>query len=138
MGYSSVATTAGDFRNLVPLVLMEALSRAGTDVYEPINQFELSVPAHAISASMFKLSVQGAVYEQPILHNDTFLLTGKLPVETSEEFRRELPSFTEGEGVFVVQPAGFLKREGSFPTRKRMDRNPFNRKEYLTHVHHVY
>src|SRR5205085_8641291 len=50
------ATTAGDFRNLVPLVLMEALSQVGTDVYEPINQFELSVPASAISTAMFKLS----------------------------------------------------------------------------------
>ncbi len=50
------ATTASDFRNLVPLVLMEALSQAGTDVYEPINQFELSVPASAISTAMFKLS----------------------------------------------------------------------------------
>jgi len=130
-------TKGGDFRNLVPLVLMEALSQAGTDVYEPINQFELSVPVYAISTSMFKLSQLRAVYEQPILHNDTFLLMGTLPVETFEEFRRDLPSFTEGEGVFVVQPAGFLKREGAFPTRKRMDHNPFNRKEYLLYVQHV-
>lgn len=130
-------TNGGDFRNLVPLVLMKALSQAGTDVYEPINQFELSVPVHAISTAMFKLSVLRAVYEQPILHNDTFLLTGTLPVETSEEFRRELPSFTEGEGVFMVQEAGFLKKEGDFPTRKRMDHNPFNRKEYLLYIQHV-
>jgi ribosomal protection tetracycline resistance protein len=130
-------TTASDFRNLVPLVLMEALSRAGTDVYEPINQFELSVPVHAISTAMFKLSQLRAVYEQPILHNDAFLLTGTLPVETSEEFRRELPSFTEGEGVFMAQEAGVLKKEGEWPTRKRMDHNPFNRKEYLLHVRHI-
>ena len=130
-------TTASDFRNLVPLVLMEALSQAGTDVYEPINQFELSVPASAINTAMFKLSELRAVYEQPILHNDTFLLTGTLPVETSEEFRRELPAFTEGEGVFLAQEAGFLKKEGECPTRKRMDHNPLNRKEYLLHVQHV-
>ncbi len=131
------ATTASDFRNLVPLVLMEALSQAGTDVYEPINQFELRVPASAVSTAMFKLSQLRAVYEQPILHNDTFLLTGTLPVETSEEFRRELPAFTEGEGVFLAEVAGFLKKEGECPTRKRMDHNPLNRKEYLLHVHHV-
>jgi len=135
-GYAPI-TTASDFRNLVPLVLMEALSQAGTDVYEPINQFELSVPVHAISTAMFKLSQLRAVYEQPILRNDTFLLTGTLPVETSEEFRRELPAFTEGEGVFMVQEAGFLKKEGECPTRKRMDHNPLNRKEYLLHVQHV-
>src|SRR5260370_18598506 len=130
-------TTASDFINLVPLVLMEALSQAGTDVYEPINQFELSVPVHAISTAMFKLSQLRAVYEQPILRNDTFLLTGTLPVETSEEFRRDLPSFTEGEGVFLAQEAGFRKKEGEYPTRKRMDHNPLNRKEYLLHVQHL-
>ncbi len=130
-------TKGGDFRNLVPLVLMEALSQAGTDVYEPINQFELSVPVHAISTCMFKLSQLRAVYEQPILHNDTFLLTGMLPVATTEEFRRELPSFTEGEGVFLAQEAGFLKKDGEYPTRKRMDHNPLHRKEYLLYVQHV-
>ncbi|GAC1350810.1 MAG: TetM/TetW/TetO/TetS family tetracycline resistance ribosomal protection protein [Ktedonobacteraceae bacterium] len=131
-------TKGGDFRNLVPLVLMEALSQAGTDVYVPINQFELSVPVHAISTSMFKLSALGAVYEQPVLRNDMFLLTGTLPVETTEEFRRELPAFTEGEGVFLAQEAGFLKKEGECPTRRRMDHNPLNRKEYLLHVQHVW
>ena len=130
-------TKGGDFRNLVPLVLMEALSQAGTDVYEPINQFELSVPVHAMSTCMFKLSQLRAVYEQPILHNDMFLLTGTLPMATTEEFRRELPSFTEGEGVFLAQEAGFLKKEGEYPTRKRMDHNPLNRKEYLLYVQHV-
>ncbi len=137
VGYSSPVTTASDFRNLVPLVLMEALSQAGTAVYEPMDQFELSVPAFAISTTMFKLSELGAVYEQPVLHNDMFLLAGTLPVETSEVFRRALPAFTEGEGVFIAQPAGFRKRAGAFPTRKRMDYNPLNRKEYLLHVRHV-
>ena len=46
-GYSSVATTASDFRNLVPLVLMDALAEAGTAVYEPLNQFELTAPLDA-------------------------------------------------------------------------------------------
>jgi ribosomal protection tetracycline resistance protein len=137
-GYSSPVTTARDFRNLVPLVLMEALSQAGTDVYEPINQFELSVPVDAISTSMFRLSALGAVYELPLLQNNTFLLRGTLPVATTEEFRRELPAFTEGEGVFVAEVAGFRKKEGDWPTRRRMDHNPLNRKEYLLYVQHVY
>ncbi|WP_220208577.1 elongation factor G [Reticulibacter mediterranei] len=136
--YSSPVTTASDFRNLTPLVVMKALAQAGTDVYEPINQFELSAPIDAISTAMFKLSSLRAVYEQPILYSDTFTLKGVLPASTAEAFRRELPSFTEGEGVFVVQPAGFLKMEGSFPTRERMDYNPLNRKEYLAHIQRVY
>jgi ribosomal protection tetracycline resistance protein len=131
-------TTVSDFRHLVPLVLMEALSQAGTDVYEPINQFELTVPASALSTAMFKLSQLRAVFEQPILHDDTFLLRGTLPVATTEELRSELPQFTEGEGSILLQESGYLKVEGQYLTRGRLDHNPFDRKEYLSHVHHVW
>ncbi|QBD74713.1 TetM/TetW/TetO/TetS family tetracycline resistance ribosomal protection protein [Ktedonosporobacter rubrisoli] len=134
-GYASPVTIAGDFKNLVPLVLMEALKQAGTEVYEPLNQFELSVPVYAISKAMFRLSALRASFEQPIPQNDdTFVLTGTLPVATTENFKRELNSFTEGEGVFVVKPGGFSKMENMFPTRKRMDYNPLNRKAYLLHI----
>ncbi len=123
-GYSSVATTAGDFRLLVPLVLMAALVEAGTEVFEPLNEFELSAPTHAVSTAMYKLTLVKAIFDQPILHPDTFLLTGTLPVATTEEFKRELYTFAGGEGFFVTKPAGFRKIEGEFPTRKRADNNP--------------
>lgn len=133
-GYSSVATTAGDFRLLVPLVLMDALVRAGTAVYEPLNEFELSAPTPALSTAMYKLTQAKALFEQPILHSTGFLLTGTLPAATTEEFKRELYTFAGGEGMFVTKPAGFRKIEGEFPTRKRADNNPLNRKEYLFNV----
>lgn len=137
-GYISPITTAGDFRKLVPLVLMDALSQAGTAVYEPLNQFELSVPARAISKVMFNLSALQAVFEKPILHTDTFLLTGTLPVATTEDFKRGLHSFAEGEGVLLTRPFGFRKMEHAFPTRKRADYNPLNRKDYMLHILHTY
>ncbi|HEY4388396.1 MAG TPA: tetracycline resistance protein, partial [Ktedonobacteraceae bacterium] len=137
-GYSSPLTVAGDFRKLVPLVLMDALSRAGTAVYEPLNQFELRAPAHALSEALFRLSSLKAIFEKPILRSDTFLLTGTLPVATTEEFKRSVHSFTEGEGVFLTKPSGFRKIEGTFPTRKRADYNPLNRKDYMLHILHAY
>ncbi|GHO62367.1 tetracycline resistance protein [Ktedonobacter sp. SOSP1-52] len=137
-GYSSPVSTAADFRNLVPLVVMEALSQAGTGVYEPLNQFELSAPAHAISQALFRLSALKASVERPILRGDTFLLTGTLPMATTEEFKRSLHSFTEGEGIFLTRPSGFRKIEDAFPTRKRADFNPLNRKDYMLHILHTY
>jgi ribosomal protection tetracycline resistance protein len=137
-GYSSVATTAGDFRNLTPLVLMGALTQAGTEVYEPLSEFELSAPLHAISQAIFKLTMAKAVFERPILHPDTFLLTGTLPVATMEEFKRELYAMAGGEGIFLTRPSGFRKIEQPFPTRRRADHNPLNRKEYLLHVLRAY
>ena len=133
-GYSSVATTASDFRLLVPLVLMAALVEAGTEVLEPLNEFELSAPTHALSTAMYKLTLVKAIFDQPILHSDSFVLSGTLPAATTEEFKRELYTFAGGEGIFVTKPAGFRKIEGEFPTRKRADNNPLNRKEYLFNV----
>ncbi|MBK5488346.1 TetM/TetW/TetO/TetS family tetracycline resistance ribosomal protection protein [Bacillus sp. TH17] len=137
-GYASPVTTASDFRNLTPLVLMDALKHAETCAFEPVNEFELTVPEHAISTAMYKLAAIPATFAEPTLHNDSYHLTGSLPVAKTEDFKRMLHSFTEGEGIFITKPTGFTKLTAPFPTRKRVDFNPLNRKDYLLHVLKAY
>ncbi|OTY54757.1 tetracycline resistance protein [Bacillus thuringiensis serovar graciosensis] len=137
-GYASPVTTASDFRNLTPLVLMDALKKAETYVYEPVNEFELTVPEHAISTAMYKLAAIPATFAEPIFNNNSYQLTGSLPVAKTESFKRILHSFTEGEGIFTTKPSGFRKLMAPFPTRKRVDYNPLNRKDYLLHVLKTY
>ncbi|MDC6157167.1 tetracycline resistance ribosomal protection protein [Bacillus albus] len=137
-GYASPVTTASDFRNLTPLVLMNALKQAKTCVYEPVNEFELTVPEHAVSTAMYKLAAIPATFSQPIFNNDSYHLTGSLPVAKTENFKRMLHSFTEGEGIFIMKPAGYKELKAPFPTRKRVDNNPLNRKDYLLHVLRAY
>ncbi|PGU10144.1 tetracycline resistance protein [Bacillus cereus] len=137
-GYASPVTTASDFRNLTPLVLMDALKQAETYVYEPVNEFELTVPEQAISTAMYKLAAVPATFAEPILYNDSYQLTGALPIAKTENFKRMLHSFTEGEGIFTTKPGGFTKLKEPFPTRKRVDYNPLNRKEYLLYVLRAY
>ncbi|WP_242245872.1 translation factor GTPase family protein [Bacillus cereus group sp. BfR-BA-01523] len=137
-GYASPVTTASDFRNLTPLVLMDALKHAETCAFEPVNEFELTVPEHAISTAMYKLAAIPATFAEPTLHNDSYHLTGSLPVAKIEDFKRMLHSFTEGEGIFITKPTGFTKLTAPFPTRKRVDFNPLNRKDYLLHVLKAY
>lgn len=137
-GYASPVTTASDFRKLVPLVLMEALVKAGTDVYEPMNKFELSVPANSISQAMFKLSAIQAEFTEPFFRRDSYILKGTLPMAVTEKFKRNLYSFTEGEGIFIAKPYGYKKMVSDSPVRKRVDFNPLNRKDYLLHVMKAY
>lgn len=137
-GYASPVTTASDFRNLAPLVLMDALKQAETCVYEPVNEFELTVPEHAVSTAMYKLAAIPANFSEPIFNNDSYHLTGSLPVAKTENFKRMLHSFTEGEGIFTTKPAGYKELKAPFPTRKRVDNNPLNRKDYLLHVLRAY
>ncbi|MFJ8218314.1 GTP-binding protein [Bacillus cereus] len=137
-GYASPVTTASDFRNLTPLVLMDALKQAESCVYEPVNEFELNVPEHAISTAMYKLAAIPANFSEPKLYNNSYQLTGSLPVAKTENFKRMLHSFTEGEGIFTTKPGGFTKLKEPFSTRKRVDYNPLNRKEYLLYVLRAY
>ncbi|PEW03146.1 tetracycline resistance protein [Bacillus cereus] len=137
-GYASPVTTASDFRNLAPLVLMDALKQAETCVYEPVNAFELTVPEHAISTAMYKLAAIPATFAEPIFNNDSYQLTGLLPVAKTENFKQMLHSFTEGEEIFTTKPFGYTKLKAPFPIRKRIDFNPLNRKDYLLHVLKAY
>ncbi|GGE70651.1 tetracycline resistance ribosomal protection protein [Priestia taiwanensis] len=137
-GYGSSVSTAGDFRNLTPLVLMEALKQAGTTVFEPINEFELTAPTRAISTAIYRLSAMQATFTEPMMQHGSFHLTGTLPMAKTEEFKRGLYSFTEGEGVFLAKPYGYKELTAPFPTRKRVDYNPLNRKDYLLHVLRTY
>lgn len=137
-GYFSPTSAAGDFRKLVPLVLMQALAEAGTDVYEPIYRFELTVPEAMMSKAVFKLSaIQAAVHETTV-QNSMSHITGTIPVRVTESFKRSLHSFTQGEGFIMVEPAGSVRVNDGVPTRARTDYNPLNRNEYLLHVLHTY
>ncbi|MFC7106006.1 GTP-binding protein [Nonomuraea rubra] len=57
----SMSSTAGDFRNLVPLVLMTALRRAGTTVYEPLHRFRLELPPDTLGPVLPVLAGLGAI-----------------------------------------------------------------------------
>ena len=79
---------------------MDALKQAETYVYEPVNEFELTVPEHAISTAMYKLAAIPATFAEPIFNNDSYQLTGSLPVAKTEHFKRMLHSFTEGRYIY--------------------------------------
>ena len=60
-GYYSPVSAAGDFRGLAPIVLREALRRAGTVTCEPMHRFRLEIPADALAATLAALGKVGAV-----------------------------------------------------------------------------
>jgi ribosomal protection tetracycline resistance protein len=132
--YFSPVTTAGDFRRLTPLVLMNALREAGTVVYEPVNQFELEVPVDAVSAVLARLAAARAVADHSAVRGAVSQLRGTIPASSVYEFERQLPGLAHGEGVFMSELSGYRRTAGNPPTRKRTDGNPLNRKEYLSHV----
>jgi ribosomal protection tetracycline resistance protein len=133
-GYSSVSSTAGDFRNLTPLVLMSALKQAGTSVYEPLHRFRLEIPADTFGPILPALARLRAVPQTPAIRGSACLLEGEIPAAHIHDLQQQLPALTRGEGVLEAAFERYAPIRGTTPTRPRSDHNPLNRKEYLLHV----
>jgi ribosomal protection tetracycline resistance protein len=130
----SMSSTAGDFRNLTPLVLMTALARAGTRVYEPWHRFRLEAPADALTPLLALLARLHGVPRAQALQASSCVLDGEIPAARVRELEQQLPALTRGEGVLESAFEGYQAVRGTVPTRPRSDHNPLNRKEYLLQV----
>jgi ribosomal protection tetracycline resistance protein len=130
----SMSSTARDFRQLTPLVLMDALAEAGTRVYEPMHRFRLELPADTFGPVLPVLTGLGAVPEAPLPQGGSYLVAGEIPAARVHRLTQRLPALTRGEGVLESAFAHYRPVRGPAPTRPRTDHNPRNRKEYLLRV----
>ncbi|GAB3494753.1 elongation factor G [Amycolatopsis cihanbeyliensis] len=127
----SMSSTAGDFRNLTPLVLMDALCRAGTRVYEPLHHFRIELPEDTLGTLAPVLAQLDAVPRETRAHGAACLLEGEIPAARVHELHQRLPGLTRGEGVLECAYHRHEPVRGPAPSRPRTDHNPLNRKEYL-------
>ncbi|MEU7578131.1 translation factor GTPase family protein [Streptomyces sp. NPDC041068] len=131
----SMSSTAGDFRNLTPLVLMDALRRAGTAVHEPMHRFRLDVPADTFGAVLPALTRLRAVPHTPTTSGASYLLEGDIPAKQVHTLEQMLPGLTRGEGELETAFDHYEPvRGGTVPTRERTDNDPLHRKDYLLRV----
>jgi ribosomal protection tetracycline resistance protein len=127
-------STAADFRKLTPLVLMQALERAGTVVCEPTVRATLEIPTDTISAVMPALARLGAAVETPSLQGSLSTIAAVLPAALADDFHRQLPALTRGEGVLEAGFVGYQPVSGEQPTRPRTTANPLNLEEYMMYL----
>ncbi|RSM91672.1 GTP-binding protein [Kibdelosporangium aridum] len=106
-GYSSPVTVAGDFRNLTPLVLMEALEKAGTVVCEPMEQADIDMPADAVSTVLNLLVRCGGVPQMPVVRGDSATVRAIVPSGRLREIEQALPGLTNGHGTLIARFAGY-------------------------------
>jgi ribosomal protection tetracycline resistance protein len=132
----SMSSTGEDFRNLTPLVLMEALEQAGTGVYEPMHRFRLEIPADTFGATVAVLTRLRAVPQTQETRGSSYVLEGEVPAATLYGLQQQLPALTRGEGVLECSfdVDRYQRVGGAVPTHPRTDYNPLDRKEYLLHV----
>jgi ribosomal protection tetracycline resistance protein len=131
----SMSSTGADFRGVTPLVLIEALRRAGTRVHEPMHRFRIEAPADTLGALLPVLAQLAAVPETTRNRDDLCVLEGTVPAARVHALQQILPGLTRGEGELESSFAHYAPvTHGTIPERPRTDHNPLNRKEYLLNV----
>ncbi|HWG13782.1 MAG TPA: GTP-binding protein, partial [Streptosporangiaceae bacterium] len=130
----SMSSTAGDFRQLVPLVLMDALRQAGTRVYEPMQRFTLEIPADVTGAVLPVLARRRAIPRTSAVDGPLCTLEGEIPAAQVHPLEQALPGLTHGEGVLDCVFGHYQLVRGPAPSRPRTDHDPLHRKEYLLRV----
>jgi ribosomal protection tetracycline resistance protein len=109
--------TALDYRKLTPLVLRQALARAGTRVCEPVLHVSLEVPTETTTALQRLLGRWGAELTDQASRGDLATLEARLPAARLHELQRQLPDLTGGEGVLESRFDGYQPVRGPAPTR---------------------
>ena len=106
----SSSSTAGDFRNLTRLVLMDALKEARTRVCEPIHRFHLEIPADTFGPTSSLLARLGAIPRTQEMRGSSYVLEGEIPASRIHELEQQLPALTRGEGVLLNPPSTATER----------------------------
>ncbi len=127
-------STAADFRKLTPLVLMQALERAGTAVCEPIVRVTIETPSETVGALLASVARLGGVLEPLSLLGDLSTIETVMPAARADDLQRQLSALTGGEGVLESDFVGYQPVSGTAPTRRRTTADPLNRAEYMMHL----
>jgi ribosomal protection tetracycline resistance protein len=123
-------STAADFRKLTPIVVMQALSAAGTVVCEPTLRVSLEIPTGSLRAVLAALARLGARVEMPSLQSELSVVETVIPAARVNDLQRQLPRLTSGEGVLESTFDGYQPVKGDPPSRPRTTANPLNLAEY--------
>jgi ribosomal protection tetracycline resistance protein len=133
-GFSSAMSTAGDFRKLTPLVLMQALLGAGTGVCEPVEELDLDIPQDTVGAVCAALVTARGTMRQVFREGASHRIICEIPTVELRAVEHQLPRLTRGDGGWVSRFAGYVPVTGDVPTRARMGPNPLNRVHYLAEL----
>lgn len=130
--FCSVNSTPADFRNLSPMVFMEALNISKTSLLWPINKFYIKVDRCHYGRIMSDLMTMKAYDLSVDEVKESLMITGKIPVETSLSYEKKFASVTSGMGIFHQVFYAYEKTpENIDKERKRNLINPLDRGQYL-------
>ncbi|ECQ1446206.1 TetM/TetW/TetO/TetS family tetracycline resistance ribosomal protection protein [Campylobacter jejuni] len=131
--YYSPVSTPADFRLLSPIVLEQALKKAGTELLEPYLHFEIYAPQEYLSRAYHDAPRYCADIVSTQIKNDEVILKGEIPARCIQEYRNDLTCFTNGQGVCLTELKGYQPAIGKFICQPR---RPNSRIDKVRHMFH--
>ncbi len=110
--------TARDLKQLTPLVLRQALQRAGTVVCEPKVRAFVEVPVDTVGAVVAALARAEGSVDMPTIEGELATVEGVLPAAHVPGLQRQLAGLTRGEGVLESTFESYEPVKGEPPVRR--------------------
>ncbi|MBI9014682.1 MAG: TetM/TetW/TetO/TetS family tetracycline resistance ribosomal protection protein [Clostridiales bacterium] len=130
--FNSVDSTPSDYRDLTPIVVMEALNIADTKLLWPVNKFVMKIENKHYGKIMSDLLSMKATDIESKEDNNKFVITGKIPVETSLSYEKKFIAITSGMGMFSQVFYKYVESPTDiFKERQKNYVDPLNRGKYL-------
>jgi ribosomal protection tetracycline resistance protein len=127
----NVSSVGADFRNLAPVLIHEALSRARTVVCEPVETFRLEIPPGALPAVTVTIARLSGLITGTVPASGALTLTGTLPTRSVNALLAQLPEQTSGEGVFTSEVTHYTPVAGPPAARQRIGPDPLHHEEWF-------
>lgn len=124
----------GDFILATPMAIMDALSKADTELLEPYYSFEILSKEEHLGAIAGELNKVRADIGVPTFDGDNFRLKGKFPVQSSTEFPVKLGMLTSGKAKLKLQLDGYYPCPKEFEVEKVYKGvSPLDRSQWILH-----
>jgi ribosomal protection tetracycline resistance protein len=117
------------------MALMDALSKSGTTLLEPVMKFEIKAGEGHLGNISGDLHQMRAEFANPEFNQDKFTLTGSVPASTSADYNIRLNSLTGGKGKLRFSFAGYQLCPDEFgQIRPYRGVNPLDRSRWILHA----
>ncbi|MEZ4865586.1 MAG: translation factor GTPase family protein [Caldilineaceae bacterium] len=130
--FSSPVSTPADYRALAPLVLFDALKKAGTKLLWPMGEYQLTIPIPEMGHAMSDLRQMKATIEEPVMEDELCTITGIIPVDLCQNYQMTVRQYSGGIGYFDLKVTGYEEAPADvYKERPRFKPDPANWGEYL-------
>lgn len=99
-------TEGGDFRQAVYRAVRQGLMQSESHLLEPYYNFSLKLPVEFVGRAMTDLDRMFGKFEMET-DNAMAVLTGTVPVSTSNSYQLEVNAYSHGHGIFTLSPGGY-------------------------------